>query len=797
MATPGSNKTGQEHVADMEEQIPVTNEVAVGSVPNDRVSNSAQETQAADAEPRLSYMDELRLAKFARSHRNLATFLQADSSRAFGSQPAGANVQAATNVKLPRRFLRDSSCSLRLQDFETHAAAEVCGGQDLNDTGILRKDAIWTGSVENAVDQTGGQTTHHPPDIQRLNDDNETYRRLSQILVTSDVGGRRSNFVAHAADWHSFRSLDENETALGDDHDGVHGHFHAPFYDYPVQRQRWGDPQLLPHINWGDLFFDLFYVGIAYNLGTLLISVLTSNEWQRGMVYFFGIFGPLYNMWERKMNYEARYVVLDYAHRVLEVVRVFLLGFAALHIKSVALLKDPKSIETFALCISIFLEASVYILLKVELIVVGRGDRIAIANHTKRTLYKSLIPVAVFYLAATIVSGVLFFGPYSEKKTNLSQGNNFTDAYDDSHHRHLAEESHSFNSDSSSMVWSLGDLPLALCCASYLFDIIFSAFRKLCKFDPKKLDIRDHYIPTNIDFQIHRYGEFIMLMLGESVLSLLIVEPTELSHYYVTACVGIVTVIFLQALKFDSEPSNADNHCLWRGVKASYVYSLLIQLLSVSLIGFGVSFKVMLATIYKEGDYYNADEENRRFRALVALPEITFLAIKCLYCGSLTAVLVSIELLASSHKGFREQYRLFLSHDKTGYRNIHWRVVLVTSVKLLLLLFIATLPLWLRNHRALTGLGLAVTVVFTVLRIIDWGVETDHHGVKKIIHAVNIASQIGHLKDISSKAVSFTGSAFSSSLPTRKCEGGAVTLSAHHASPLVEDIEEEMDSEPL
>jgi hypothetical protein len=121
----------------------------------------------------------------------------------------------------------------------------------------------------------------------------------------------------------------------------------------------------------------------------------------------------------------------------------------------------------------------------------------------------------------------------------------------------------------------------------------------------------------------------------------------------------------------------------------------------------------------------------------------------------------------------------------------------VTSVKLLLLLFIATLPLWLRNHRALTGLGLAVTVVFTVLRIIDWGVETDHHGVKKIIHAVNIANQIGHLKDISSKAVSFTGSAFSSSLPTRKCEGGAVTLSAHHASPLVEDIEEEMDSEPL
>lgn len=97
-------------------------------------------------------------------------------------------------------------------------------------------------------------------------------------------------------------------------------------------------------------------------------------------------------------------------------------------------------------------------------------------------------------------------------------------------------------------------------------------------------------------------------MLGEAVLSLLVVETTELSNYYVTACVGILNVVVIQALKFDNEPSNANNHSLWRGVKAAYVYSLLIQLLSISLIGFGVSFKVMLATIYKSGDY---EDENK------------------------------------------------------------------------------------------------------------------------------------------------------------------------------------------
>lgn len=58
--------------------------------------------------------------------------------------------------------------------------------------------------------------------------------------------------------------------------DGATGH-HAPndvsfrpsavkFYRPPFQRQRWGDTQILPRVNWGDLFFDLFYVAAGYNV---------------------------------------------------------------------------------------------------------------------------------------------------------------------------------------------------------------------------------------------------------------------------------------------------------------------------------------------------------------------------------------------------------------------------------------------------------------------------------------------------------------------------------------------------
>ena len=46
-----------------------------------------------------------------------------------------------------------------------------------------------------------------------------------------------------------------------------HGDAHAghveglPWYAHPIQRQRWNEDHVLPHVDWGDLFFDLFYVG--------------------------------------------------------------------------------------------------------------------------------------------------------------------------------------------------------------------------------------------------------------------------------------------------------------------------------------------------------------------------------------------------------------------------------------------------------------------------------------------------------------------------------------------------------
>lgn len=51
----------------------------------------------------------------------------------------------------------------------------------------------------------------------------------------------------------------------GDHHHDDHGDDDGamPLYVAPKQRQRWGEKQHSVHNNWGDLFFDLFFVALA------------------------------------------------------------------------------------------------------------------------------------------------------------------------------------------------------------------------------------------------------------------------------------------------------------------------------------------------------------------------------------------------------------------------------------------------------------------------------------------------------------------------------------------------------
>ena len=99
----------------------------------------------------------------------------------------------------------------------------------------------------------------------------------------------------------------------------------------------------------GDLFFDLFYVVMAYNLGVMVKSSMNGRDWLRGIIYFVGIFGTLWTSWEVSMQYESRYMTIDYSHRLIEVIRFLFISTAILHITPMEFMADSTSSECLAL----------------------------------------------------------------------------------------------------------------------------------------------------------------------------------------------------------------------------------------------------------------------------------------------------------------------------------------------------------------------------------------------------------------------------------------------------------------
>ena len=95
-----------------------------------------------------------------------------------------------------------------------------------------------------------------------------------------------------------------------------------------------------------------------------------------------------------------------------------------------------------------------------------------------------------------------------------------------------------------------------------------------------------------------------MLMLGESILSLLIVDvPGEDTDYFATFYCCLMTVILLQYLHFRSQPHSADDHAMRRDKNAGWAWSLTQFVYSASLIALGAAFTIFVLD-------FSYDEDN-------------------------------------------------------------------------------------------------------------------------------------------------------------------------------------------
>jgi Bacterial low temperature requirement A protein (LtrA) len=182
------------------------------------------------------------------------------------------------------------------------------------------------------------------------------------------------------------------------------------FYAPPRQRQRWGDTQVLPRVNWGDLFFDLFYVGATYNVS----SIMLESPNRRGFLYAAGTFLPVMNIWNQKVFYDARYVIeADVVHRVLTIVGLAITGVAISNIRPVEVLADASNQSNiFVFTLMLVVEQLFAICLYLEVYFRGIGQRQVKMAARRDILYNHLyLP---FYMAAMIISAVSYFGDGSQ-----------------------------------------------------------------------------------------------------------------------------------------------------------------------------------------------------------------------------------------------------------------------------------------------------------------------------------------------------------------------------------------------
>mmetsp|Transcript_5699 Transcript_5699/g.7280 ORF Transcript_5699/g.7280 Transcript_5699/m.7280 type:complete len:563 (+) Transcript_5699:38-1726(+) len=499
-------------------------------------------------------------------------------------------------------------------------------------------------------------------------------------------------------------------------------HHHADwFWKLPIQRQRWGDQQVLPHVNWGDLFFDLFYVAAAYNLAYVIKSDLNGIS----VLYFFGCFGPLTGVfWTNKLTYDLRFQMPDdFIHVFIEVVRLCLVATAVAHIRPIEYMSHPETYpHMFTFCLTCWLGILLYLLLNLEIRFIGVVGEDA-SKYSCMTDVISQIPTFLFVTAATIAAGTKYFS-----------GN------DDHQYRQLAG---SGNDDYTSE--AAFHIPIALMVCSWL---VRHSLGSVLIFSRAGKDFKKRSIPINVEFMIHRFGEWTMLMLGESILSLLIVELAYDSlNYYITFYLGILSVICLQYLYFKSQPHHPDGHAARRSRWAGVTFVALIQFYSAALIIVGVSYKMLLteyglesqyetsydatddkysstgsgrfldrstANVITEsnrllaggssGAYYNYTQEERRYR------------IASFFSAGLATSFLTLDLMNINHTGIQKSISMCHCPNTGKFRMKGF--VFVVLLRLVVIIFVATIALYITEPELVALAGFCAISIQVIIRLI-------------------------------------------------------------------------------
>jgi hypothetical protein len=207
-----------------------------------------------------------------------------------------------------------------------------------------------------------------------------------------------------------------------------------------------------------------------------------------------------------------------------------------------------------------------------------------------------------------------------------------------------------------------------------------------------------------------------MLMLGESIFSLLIIDvPNEGSDFFATFYCGILTVVLLQYLHFRSQPQHADLHALRRDKNAGVWWNIFLHAYSLALVCLGAAYTFFLLFSGEEEEEKDSHRRLTAERWLAEAPDLDEAREPAahLFSGSLAVIFFCLDVMTILHLGIKE------GKDRCRCaRTKKWNAkgIAVVFVRGCLVVFTATLSQWETEPESLAIIGLFCVLAQLLLR---------------------------------------------------------------------------------
>eukprot|EP00977_Amphora_coffeiformis_P028404 scaffold34970_cov244-Amphora_coffeaeformis.AAC.1 len=366
----------------------------------------------------------------------------------------------------------------------------------------------------------------------------------------------------------------------------------------------------------------------------MILKESTSLE---GLLYFGCCYMAIIMIWYEKLAWDARFAPDDNIfHRLTELVHHVILGMAIQHVRPVSLMKytcrggggggggggddnedsnnnnNNTTTLVFVSCLSVLYALHVGLYADLVVRVEGGPEAVHQAWHDVRRKVLGGIPV----WTAMVWAARDYY--YNDSTTTCAQEGN---------------------------PW-----PVVLVGLPFFVEQAFMLVETLVLHATQDKSHKQVRVPMNLEFTIHRLGEWVMLMLGESVLSLIIVEASPGRRYVVTFCAGMVAVTMMQYLYFRTNPLSADDHAMRRSIAGGYQFFYGLIIYSACLILMGCSFKLILHQYLEENELHQAGELDND-----AQEELADAArrITNMFSWSLTSAFFFMDLMLVSHRGWK------------------------------------------------------------------------------------------------------------------------------------------------